>query len=198
MTGRKYNALSATPLGCGTTYFRAEMLYQSNLTLDSPALSVMTDLKRVQALTIGPTASISAANMKMIASGVRLLLVIDRTYSILGLVTATDILGEKPVQLMVKFGRSHDDIQIHDIMTPAESLEALRMADVANARIGDIVETLKRSGRQHALAIEQDAQSRTIVRGIFSSTQIGRQIGVKLDVFEVAHSFAELEQTLVR
>ena len=198
MTERKYTALSATPLGYGTTYFRVEMLYPSNLTLDSPALSVMTDLRRVRALTIGPAVSISAANMKMIASGVRLLLVIDRSHSILGLVTATDMLGEKPVQLMVKAGRSHDDIQVQDIMTPAESLEALRMADVDNACIGDIIETLKRSGRQHALVMESDGQPRPIVRGIFSSTQIGRQIGIKLDVFEVAHSFAEIEQSLTR
>ena len=39
-------------------------------------------------------------------------------------------------------------------MTPAGFLETIELTDVLQARVGDIVETLKRSGRQHALVIE--------------------------------------------
>jgi CBS domain-containing protein len=159
----------------------------------------MTDLKKVRAITVEPTFSISAANMKMIHAGVRLLLVTNGVGTIIGLITATDILGEKPMQYMINAGGLYEDIQVQHIMTPREALEVLQMTDVAKAQVGNIVETLKRCGRQHALVVDADKKTnKTCVRGIFSSTQIGRQMGVKLDVYEVVHSFAELGQVLSR
>ncbi len=35
-------------------------------------------------------------------------------------------------------------------------------------------------------------------RGIFSATQIGRQLGVSVQPFDVANTFAEIERTLAR
>ena len=35
-----------------------------------------------------------------------------------------------------------------------------------------------------------------IVRGIFSATQIARQLGVAIPIFEVAHTFAEIAAAL--
>ena len=67
-------------------------------------------------------------------------------------------------------------------MTPADLIETMELHDVLQFRVGDIVETLKRSGRQHALVIESgspDATSATrTVRGIFSLTHIARQLGL--------------------
>jgi hypothetical protein len=36
------------------------------------------------------------------------------------------------------------------------------------------------------------------VRGIFSATQIGRQLGMPISTFEVAHTFAEIEAELAK
>jgi hypothetical protein len=36
------------------------------------------------------------------------------------------------------------------------------------------------------------------VCGIFSATQIGRQLGMPIATFEVAHTFAEIEAELAR
>lgn len=198
MTARKFTPLRFTSLDSGTSYHRAQSPYPQNVTPESPALDVMTDLKKVRAVTVEPTFSIAAANMKMIHAGVRSLLVIDSAGTVIGLITATDILGEKPMQYLIHAGGSYDEIQVQHIMTPMESLEVLRMTDVEKAQVGNIIETLKRCGRQHALVVDTDEKGKPRVRGIFSSTQIGRQMGVKLDVYEVAHSFAELEQVLTR
>ena len=82
-------------------------------------------------------------------------------------------------------------------MTPAERVEVLALADVEGARVGHIVETLRRCGRAHALVVDSDGD-RTMVRGIFSLSQIARQLGLPFQTSEVARTFAEIEAALVR
>ena len=77
----------------------------------------MTDLKIVSAQTISPDVPMETANRKMISNGVRLLLVVDDEQRVLGLITASDILGEKPMQYVQKTGCTHDEILVRDIMT---------------------------------------------------------------------------------
>jgi len=165
--------------------------------MESPALAVMTDLERVLAITIGPVNSIETANQRMIDAGVRLLLVVDSDQRIVGLITATDVLGEKPLKHQQRSGGTFSDILVQDIMIPQQNLDVLHLRDVFRARVGDIVTTLKRFGRQHALvvegSVESDAQR---VRGIFSATQIGRQLGMNVIPGEIASTFAELEAVL--
>lgn len=194
-----YLPLSHVALGKRTTYHQPANTYPLSVSLESPATDVMTDLLRVAALTVSPGQSVSAANDKMIAHAVRLLLVTDPSGCILGLVSATDILGEKQTQFMLKTNCARSDIQVQDIMTPLAKLEVLHMVDVERAQVGNIVETLKRAGRQHLLVADVDEEtSKMCVRGIFSSTQISRQLGVAIDVPEIAHTFAELEAALIQ
>ena len=75
-----------------------------NVTLDDPARVVMTDLSDTLAFTIEAKTSIDAASEKMIACGVRLLFVTENDNAIVGIVTAVDILGEKPVQYISENG----------------------------------------------------------------------------------------------
>ena len=39
-------------------------------------------------------------------------------------------------------------------MTPARQVEVLALADVEGARVGHVLETLRRGGRQHALVVD--------------------------------------------
>ena len=167
--------------------------------LDSPALEVMTDLCKVPAATIDAHAPLDAANRFMIRRGVRLLLVTDDRRQVLGLITSTDILGERPVTFSVDRGVKRQNILVQDIMTPRERLEVLWYADLRGAAVGHIVATLKAAGRQHALVAESgpDGTGQT-VRGIFSLSQIARQLGVTLASTEVARTFAEIEAALGR
>jgi hypothetical protein len=76
----------------------------------------------------------------------------------------------------------------------AMQIEALSMQEVTHAQVGHIVASLKESGRQHALVAEPGGRR---VRGIFSATQIARQLGVQLQTAEVAKTFAEIEAALL-
>lgn len=167
------------------------------VTVDTPAIEVMTDLQRVVPITITADASIDLANQRMMAGGVRLLLVVDEHRWIIGLITASDILGEKPLQHVRRRGGTFNEVLVQDIMAPQEHLDVLSYQDVLSARVGDIIETLKRFGRQHALVVEQRDDGEQRVRGIFSATQIGRQLGRHVVPAEIATTFAELEAALV-
>ena len=206
---RQYPALPIRELGDGAGFRRPTQSQAARVDLESPALEAMTDLMRASPATIRPQAPIGGANQFMIARGVRLLLVVDDRESVLGVLTATDILGERGFQASIEQHTKRDDLTVADLMTPAGDVEVLALADVEGARVGHVLETLRRSGRQHALVVEQDVipargsldkpLRRTMVRGIFSLSQIARQLGVAIQTSgEVARTFAEIESALGR
>lgn len=166
-----------------------------NVIEGQPARDVMTDLKVVTPFQIESNASIEKINGKMIACGVRLLFVNDPQGALCGLITATDILGEKPLLYVTNNGGSRDDITAHDIMTPLSKLEAIPLSQVLNAKVSDIVAALKDCRRHHMLVLETHDNCKC-VRGIFSVTQVGRQLGIEITPSERAASFAQLNKAL--
>ena len=166
------------------------------VTMTSAAERVMTDLHRTGAVTVGAHDSLQQANNHMIVNGVRMLLVTDETNKVMGLITATDIMGEKPLHYVNRNGGNYSDVQVGDIMTPYDELEVLCWADVETSRVGDIAETLKRVGRQHAIVVDGEIDAQKI-RGIFSSSQIARETGEEVDTSSRAGNFAELEHALM-
>ncbi|MSQ55229.1 MAG: CBS domain-containing protein [Betaproteobacteria bacterium] len=206
---REYHALPLHELGAGAGLRRPTQGVPGPATLESPAREVMTDFTRATPATIRPQAPVNAANQFMIARGVRLLLVVDDRENVLGVLTATDILGEKTMRVSMQLGVKHGELTAADIMTGVEQVEALSYADVDGARVGHILETLRRAGRQHALVVEHETTpgkllidapvKRSIVRGVFSISQIARQLGVTLQAgAEVALTFAEIESDIAR
>lgn len=195
---REYLPLTAHPLQAGAR-FHPPGQDRESVSIDSPAIEVMTDLRRIPAATIDLQAPLDAANRFMIRRGVRLLLVTDDERQVLGLITANDVLGEKPVQFALERGIRRQDIRVRDIMTPREKLEVLLYADLVQAEVGHVVATLKHSGRQHALVIDLSADGTVqTLRGIFSASQIARQLGVAIQTTEVAQTFAEIGAALGR
>lgn len=162
---------------------------------DSPATEVMTDLRRISAVTVDAGASIVEANRVMVARGVRALFVVDEGRRVLGIITATDLLGERPMQFAQGRGIRHDEVAVRDIMTPADRLEVLQLRDVLAARVGDVVATLRFAGRQHALVVDgQGVPGRHTICGMFSLTQIGRSLGLPAQqLHDIARTFAEVE-----
>jgi len=194
---RTFQALTSRPLGEGAGFRRPLQRRLERVTMESPALEVLTDLTRTGPATVRPQAPMDAANQYMITRGVRLLLVVEDDDNVLGLISATDILGEKAVRVAIERGVPRSELMVADVMTPADRVEVIPLADIEGAKVGHIVATLKRAGRQHALAVDFDpASPRPMVRGIFSLSQIARQLGVQLQASEVARSFAEIEAAL--
>jgi len=193
---RHYAPFAVQPLPRRSSFRQPLPVAAAPLSLEDPALEVMTDLEQVAAVTIDPEASIEHAMRVMVRRNVRLLLVVNVDNEIVGLITSTDLLGEKPFLHLREQGGRRADIQVRDLMTPHERLEAIRMRDVRGAKVGHVLETLKASRRQHALVVDSDAQGNPMVRGIFSASQLSRQLGQTVQTGMVAHTFAEIEAAL--
>jgi CBS domain-containing protein len=190
---REYSALKMTSVPIGARVAQPEG--PDRVTLDDPAFAVMTDLRNVPAASTSPGEPIAKAHAQMIQRGVRLLFVLDADKTLQGVITATDLLGEKPIRFMQERGVAHGEITVADIMTPASMLEAIPVQDVAQMRVGHIVATHKAVRRQHLMVTEEGGKR---VRGLFSAAQIARQLGVELQTMEVAQTFADVEAALSR
>lgn len=169
---------------------------QPGVTLESSALLVMTDLKRVAAAVISPQDTVDHAHAFMAQRGVRMLIAVGEQQDMVGIITTNDILGEKPVAVAQERRIRHDELLVGDIMTPADRLDAFDMHVVQSARVGQIVASLQQARRHHALVVQTGADGRREVRGIFSLTQIARQLGMPLQLPAEANSFAEIEAAL--
>ena len=168
-----------------------------SVTLESSAFDAMTDLRQNDAAVIGPHVSMEFANSYMIQRGVRSLLVLNQDHSLRGIITATDILGEKPLRFTQDRRVRHDEILVSDVMTSLENLEVFSIEEVQNAKVGHIVASLRDTGRQHILVMENNTDNKPSVCGIFSLTQIERQLGVTISSTKVAENFAEIEKMLI-
>jgi CBS domain-containing protein len=194
---RAYSPLPVVRVPHGAGFCAPQQALAEHVGPDAPALAVMTDLTRVSAVLTRPSDTIDEALARMKQRGVRLLLVVDGERHILGLITANDILAEKPLRYVEAHGVRHQEILVEHIMTRCDEMEAIPIASVKGAKVGHVVATLRASGRQHTLVVEADGG----VRGIFSATQIARQLGVdpqSINAGEIAHTFSEMEAMLAR
>jgi CBS domain-containing protein len=193
---REYHPLPLRELGTGARFRRPTQRQALRVGAESSAIEVMTDLERATPATIRPDAPLAGANRFMITRGVRLLLVVDEEHeTVLGIITSTDILGERPLLAATARGLRRDELTVADVMTSAAEVEVIDLQDVEAARVGHVVETLRRSGRQHVLVVDREAR----VRGIFSLSQIARQLGVALPATgETALTFSQIEAALAK
>ena len=195
---RTYTPIPNTPLQKGATFHKPRQVFPDQVSEDDPALRVMTDFQIVTAYTIFPLETIEDARAKMIHRGVRMLLVVDDMNHILGLITATDLTSEKPMQVVQNQGIRHSDVMVKDIMTPRERLEVLCMDDVQKACVGDVAATLKTHGRQHALVVDRGDDRGQTLRGMFSVSLLGKLLGARVETIAVARTFAEIGAELAR
>ena len=191
------SALPTFRLERGTAIAPTDVSDSAPVTLDSPALDVMTDLTRVKAATIHPATTLRQAEQTMIYQGVRMLFVVTDMPSIEGLITTTDLGGERQMRIVHERNLHYDDLCVADVMTELASLDAVDYSRMRTASVGNAIATLKRLGRNHLLVVEgATPQTPRRVRGVVSVSQIERQLGTGVDVVPIAISFSEIERAL--
>lgn len=166
-----------------------------------PAVSVMTDFTDTAVFVIGHDVEIDQALLYMKTVGVRFLFVKDGGGSLVGLVTSTDIQGEKPVRYLQSVdctlkSCSRADVLVKHIMVPVENWDVIDYSDVEKARISHVVDSFKATGRRHLVVTEHTGRV-AMVRGIFSATRVEHALGMQLDIVRAAKSFAEIESALM-
>jgi len=192
-----YQELEIKPLQVAATLCTPSLYSQNTIIkLEDPAISVMTDLESVVAVTISPSANLDEANELMINKKIRLLVVTDARDRIIGLITYSDLKGERPIQFQQANGVPRSEICVLDIMTGVDNIDAMEWSMIKNAKVGDVFMTMKKLHRQHALVLDNSNSEVYQIRGIFSISQLSKQLGVEIDTTEIAQSFSELERVL--
>jgi CBS domain containing-hemolysin-like protein len=182
----------------GTSIAQAEPWNTHPVTLDSPALEVMTDLTLVKAATVHPTTGLRQAEQTMIYLGVRMLFVVSEMPTIEGLITSTDLRGDKQMRVVSERHLRFDELCVADVMTELSLLDAVDHARIRTARVGQLVATLQHVGRNHLLVVEHASElALRRVRGVISRAQIERQLGTTIEITPIAGSFSEIERALV-
>jgi CBS domain-containing protein len=189
-------ALPTRRLEGGASIVQAQPWHSEPVSLDSPAVAVMTDLTQVKAATTGPATSLHHAERLMIYQGVRMLFVVTEMPSLVGLITTTDLRGDRAVRVVQERGLHHHELTVGDVMTGLAQLDAVEMDALRTATVRNLIATLKIHGRNHLLVVEGGGAVPLRVRGVVSRAQIERQLGAPIDLVEVAGSFAELGQML--
>lgn len=190
-----YQTLKFKSLKRETKLYQPFSMRTASIDFDEPAIMVMTDFKHTMPFSIEPTVAIEVANEKMKNCGVRLLFVSDVDNNVLGLVTAEDILGEKPVLYIQDHGGQRGEIIVLDVMTKWEDIDVVTLDEVSDATVGDVIETMQQATKHHILVVDR-IYGKQVVRGLFSKTQVGRQVGEEINFNERANNFLELEMAL--
>ena len=190
-------ALPTFHIEADTPIAQIRPLAAAAVTLDSPALAVITDLTQVKAATTPPGASLAQAEQTMIHQGVRMLFVVSDMPALEGLITTTDMNGDRTMRIVAERNMHHDELSVGDVMSPLSMLDAIELDSMRNACVGNVVATLKRFGRNHLLVVQAaGAQTPQRVRGVISRAQIERQLGRAIDMAPIASSFSEIERAL--
>ena len=190
-------SLTAIGLFSGARLIQSLPWRHAPVLLDSPALTVMTDLTQIKAATIHPSTSLREAEQMMIFQGVRMLFVVSTMPSIEGLITSSDFHGDRSLQVVRERKVPYKELCVADVMTSLAMLDALDLEQIKLASVSNIIATLKSFGKNHLLVIQNAKDPLTCsVCGIISRSQIERQLGSPIDIAPIAKSFAEIERTL--
>lgn len=149
---------------------------------EAPALEAMTDFAVECPVVVAPERHIDDALQDMKLFGVRALVVLEDG-SVRGLISAYDILGERPIQFLSSPNCTGNpcrraDIHVADVMTPLEDLPVLNFTWVRGATLRDVRTVFSATVHMHLLVLQGDVKSNAqVARGLFSRTRLDRHLG---------------------
>jgi len=144
--------------------------------LTDPAISIMTDFRESTFFTVDVGELIDEALAKMKHAGLRAAFVMDKhSEKLLGMITAYDIMGEKPLRYLQNAGfADHRDIRVSDIMESVPDMAIVDLRDVEKADVQAVLEILQKSSRTHLPVVESSEGKEVRLRGLFSTAKVLR------------------------
>ena len=140
-----------------------------------PALSVMTDFRERASVTIAENANIDAALEHMKHTGVRSAFAIDEARgSVVGIITAYDIMSEKPMRHMQSLATPRREVLVRDVMQPLEDWQVADFRDVERATVADVQRMFDSTRLTHVPVMEDAASGGRRLRGLLSAARVRR------------------------
>ncbi len=163
----------------------------SELTLDSPALSFVTDFKSHHPALLTSSVSAMQAAQIMHAGHLNALLVLDREGVFTGLLTAEDISYQRVMQ-RVAAGVPRQELTVGDLMRSRGELKILSYKQVEKSSIREVLEAMRRHGQRDCLLVDLHNHH---LRGLISAPDVGRRLHVDIDIDSVP-TFADIQRAV--
>lgn len=152
--------------------------FSNSITLDSPALSVMTDFKYHEPLVAGSSDRAADIEQSMLRSHVRMKLVVNDQDQVVGIVSLDDLNAQEMLKRVTK-GMSRDDLSAADFMRHKNTLRALDYHELRQATVRDLVQTLKDNEHQHYLVVDRKEHK---IRGVISASDLARKLHLDINI----------------
>jgi CBS-domain-containing membrane protein len=142
---------------------------------EDPALTVMTDFRERASVTVPDTAGIDEALEHMRHTGVRCAFAIDdRRRVVVGLITAYDITGEKPMQYMQSRAIPRREVLVRDIMQEISECRVTDIKQVERATVVSVSNMFAKNRLSHVPVMEMSETGEQRLRGLLSAAKVKR------------------------
>lgn len=165
----------------------------SELTLQSPAIEVLTDFTRQQPMILEQNTSIDDAREIMRRTHTKMFLVVDAEESFRGVISLDDLVSEKVMTRMGISQLRRNELTVEFVMTPRNRLHAIDFKVFQLATIGDVLARMHKYGEQHMIVVETRSES---IRGIVSAHGIARRMHTPVVINERATLFSDIYKAM--
>ena len=161
------------------------------LSLASPALTVMHDFEASEPLVIDGATLVRDAALIMQRAHVHFKLVLDDEGKLIGTLSYSQASLQNQ---LIKKAEGYDlsSLTVADIMCSIEAQDALVYAELEKSTIGHVLNTLTCDGLQHCLVLDS---SQNTIRGVISAEGLARKLNAPLKL-RTKPNFVELFREL--
>jgi CBS domain-containing protein len=148
--------------------------------LAETAKTVMTDFRERSLFKFDDIEKVDDALQRMKHAGLRAAFVMDKASDrVLGMITAYDILGEKPLRYIESLGpagrgMARRDLRVADLMEKVEAWTAADMREIEQATVHSVLDAMKKGNLTHLPVMESADGGKQRLRGLFSWSKILR------------------------
>lgn len=139
------------------------------------ALTVMTDFRERTSVTVSDTAMIDEALEHMRHTGVRSAFTIDdQSRLVVGLITAYDIIGEKPMQYMQSAAIPRREVLVRDIMQKISEWHVADIKQIERVTVAAVSNMFAEMRLTHVPVMETRETGEQRLRGLLSAAKVKR------------------------
>jgi len=147
---------------------------------NDPALSVMTDFRERASVTVAENATMDAALEHMKHNGVRCAFAIDESRRVVvGLVTAYDIMSEKPMRHMQSMASPRREVLVRDIMQGIAEWRVADIKDIEQVTVAAVSRLFEEMRLTHIPVMETGEDGGQRLRGLLSGAKVRRLLRIE-------------------
>jgi CBS domain-containing protein len=141
---------------------------------DDPAIAVMTDFREHSSVSVVEGTTLDAALEHMKHVGVRCAFVTSPARQVVGLITAYDILGEKPTRYTQATGGRRKDVVVDNIMTRIADWRTADVKDLERLTVAAVAHVFDETQLTHIAVMESGERGAKRLRGLLSAARVKR------------------------